>query len=366
MRTRAYRLAALIAALAVLWSFLAAPGVYAYSFPGVDSPGYTASDSDARPPDADGPVYLIGEPAGIRLSSGVIISDTAGVITETGTICPAGDAGLLAGDIVTAVDGLSISSSEQLVHAVKDSGGSALELSVRHADGSEDIITVTPVLSAVDRCYRAGLWIRDSTSGIGVITFMTPGSMVFGAVGHPLSDDDSPVPSGPCSGTLCSATLTGVRKGRGGTPGELVGYLDGTELGTVSRNAAAGVFGTVLQPEALKAYSGKAYRAAAADEVREGPAELLIRLPGEHEAKLYSVVIETVSGDRSHLSRNMVIRVTDRALLRATGGIVQGMSGSPIIQNGRFAAVLTHVFVSDPTRGYAIFAENMINYIDTM
>ena len=352
------RLLAAAALFTTLWTVFAAPALGAEP-----CAGYGAANTSVY---GEKSVYLIGEPVGVRLrSEGVTVADTAGVITVSGSVCPAKDAGLRGGDTVTAIDGRRVDSTQELTAAVERSGGRPLAFSVTHADGGSETVTVTPVRSIADDRYRVGLWIKDGAAGIGVVSFVVPGSMAFGAVGHALGDGDTPSDDRQCEGTLNGVTLTGIKKGAGGSPGELIGYLNDTKIGKVYRNSPSGVFGKVNTPVRLTFFGGRTYRVASKSEVTEGPARLLIRLPDEKSAKLYSIVIESISRDQHNPTRNMTVRVTDRELSERTGGIVQGMSGSPIIQNGMFAAAVTHVFVNDPTRGYAVFAENMTEQISS-
>lgn len=303
-------------------------------------------------------VYLVGKPVGIRMSAGgVVISETAEVITESGTVSPAETAGLCGGDTIRCAQGKSVRSAAELVGAIKSSGGEEIVLLVEHGDGSVFETALTPVYSQSDGCWRAGLWLRDNDSGIGTLSYVLPDGRSFGAVGHPLGESDG------IGGTVGEVTLSGIVEGRRGAPGELTGYLGDRVLGSVAANARTGVYGTLERGSTDLLNGCGMYEVAPAASVRTGDAKLLVALPGDDTARLYDVRIEKLSREsraQDGGARDMVVRVTDDRLLGRAGGIVQGMSGSPIIQDGRFAAVVTHVFISDPQRGYAVYSETML------
>lgn len=306
-------------------------------------------------------VRVCGRPVGIELSAGgVVIADMIDVLTSGGSVNPGETAGLQCGDVIRAVDGEALCSAVELTERVTGSGGRTLTLSVRgSADGGERTVELTPVYSTTDGCYRAGLWTSDTTSGIGILTFVEPESGRFGALGHAICDARTGAAVRAEEGQLTDAVLTGLRRGVSGRPGELTGCLGGERLGSVCANTGTGVCGLYTAGTSRDRLLPLLHR----HEVREGAAQMLTTLPGG-EPELYDVVIERISCDSGAPTRNMVVRVTDKRLLDEAGGIVQGMSGSPIIQNGALAAAVTHVFVGDPRRGYAIFAENMVNGAD--
>ena len=203
--------------------------------------------------------------------------------------------------------------------------------------------------------YKAGFWVRDSSAGIGTLTFYDPENLSFAGLGHAVCDVDTGTVLPFSSGEIVTAAITKVKKGTAGAPGELGGTFTGTErLGTVKINNETGLYGT-LEYE----IGGISVPLAPKQEIYEGAAVILSTIDGTETAE-YDIIIEKISLSDDSLTKNMIIRVTDDDLIEITGGIVQGMSGSPIIQDGKLVGAVTHVFVNDPTKGYGIFIENML------
>ncbi len=329
----------------------------------IDYGGYSAAPAravEAAAPAREREVELIGLPVGISLGSdGVIIADITEVMTESGSSAPAKTAGLSKGDTIVSIDSVQVDSANTLMKLIEQCDGRELSLKVRSKSGEVKELSLTPVFSSVDNCYRAGVWVRENATGIGILTFIEPSIGAFGAVGHSICEDDTQS-SSRTEGVMTDVILSDVKKGAKGSPGELIGYLGERQLGSLLYNGDGGVYGR------LKAQSmgGVIYKTADRHKIREGKAQLMTTLPGENSTKLFDIVIERICADDGNPTRNMIIRVTDSRLLEQTGGIVQGMSGSPIIQDGRFVAAATHVFVNDPTRGYAIFADKMLDIVD--
>ena len=242
-----------------------------------------------------------------------------------------------------------------------NSHGEPITMTVRR-DGKEFDTAVTPIFSEGEGTFKAGLWIKDSSAGVGTMTFIDPESGTFGALGHPISDADtqSILPLG--SGEIVDVTITGCDKGSEGCPGELFGtFLSGLAAGNIMKNCEQGIFGRINYTNGCVSAMPIAFRT----EVETGPATILTTVSGSAPEE-YSVSIEKLSLSDSARTKNLVIKVTDPRLLSLTGGIVQGMSGSPIIQNGKIVGAVTHVFVSDPTMGYGIFIENMLEACEGM
>ena len=299
-----------------------------------------------------------GQPFGIKmLMDGVMIVKESGVQTETGVCCPAADAGLQEGDILHSVNGTAISSNQALREQILQSNGQALTIAYTR-NNTPYTTTLQPVASAADGSYTAGIWVRDSTAGIGTLTFYNPETNAFGGLGHPICDSDTGELMPLSSGEASPVQIEHIIKGKEGTPGMLQGtFSNAPALGTLLCNNSCGIFGTLSgdcpsQTEAVPM--------GFKQEIETGAAEILCTLSGT-QPKRYSISIEEINLQDSG-TQNMVIRVTDPELLRETGGIVQGMSGSPILQNGKLIGAVTHVFVDDPTCGYAIFCENMYRY----
>lgn len=303
----------------------------------------------------DPSVVLCGTPFGIRMfTNGVVVVGISEIKTAEGAVCPARDAGIQEGDIILSVDGKAAGSNPEVEKAVENCGGSALRLSVSRG-GEKLSVSVQPARAEADGQYKMGLWVRDSTAGIGTMTFYDPVSGCFGGLGHGICDADTGRLMPLLSGDIVPVAISGVTKGEKGSPGELRGYFsDSSSMGTLCENVSAGVYGALASPP-----EGTHVPVAMKQEVEVGPARILTTVGGE-APKFYDVQLEQVDYRDGVPCKNLVLRVTDRQLLAETGGIVQGMSGSPILQNDKLVGAVTHVFVNDPTRGYGIFAENML------
>ena len=299
-------------------------------------------------------VMVCGTPFGIKMyTDGVLVVGLSDVTTAAGTVNPAASAGVQVGDAILAVNGESVTTSRQVSRLIKDCGG-YLSLRLRR-DGVEFDATLTPVCPAGESGYRAGMWIRDSAAGVGTMTFYDPATGVFGGLGHAVCDVDTGEVIPISSGEVVPARIFGIIKGESGTPGELKGCFDPGLLGQLKQNGELGLYGT------LTAYPvGEiCLPVAARQQVHAGAAQMLCTVEGTRP-RYYDVEIEQVRQNSRSAARHMVVRVTDPDLLTLTGGIVQGMSGSPVIQNGKLVGAVTHVLVNDPTRGFGIFIENML------
>ncbi|MCD7733143.1 MAG: SpoIVB peptidase [Oscillospiraceae bacterium] len=294
-----------------------------------------------------------GSPVGVKLlTEGVMVVKTAEV---TEGVSPASEAGIMAGDNILSANGEELNSSARLSEIIENSDGEPIVFKIMR-NGRSSTVTVTPVYSETEGVYKAGLWIRDSTAGVGTLTFIDPETGIFGALGHPISDSDTLTTLPLGSGEIVDVVITGYDKGERGCPGELYGtFVSGLASGTIELNCEQGIFGTMTYPSRQEAIP-IAYKA----EVKTGPATILTTIDGSTPQE-FEVEIERVTLSSAAKSKNIIIKVTDSELLEKTGGIVQGMSGSPIIQDGKLVGAVTHVFVSDPTRGYGIFIENMLD-----
>ena len=271
--------------------------------------------------------------------------DTKGVVVtgfEEGSAAKA--AGIKKGDLILAVDGEQIHTASALKERLKKGN---MVLTVLR-EGRETEFCVQP------KTGRIGAYVRDHMAGIGTLTYYDPETGGFGALGHGVNDGGSAVLIPMEDGTLVETALMEVKKGKSGTPGELKGKLDlGNQLGSVERNCPYGIFGTMTCPS-----DADAIPMAASDEIKTGKATILSTVSDEGMRE-YDVQILRLYPHADDTGRNLLLKVTDEELLDATGGIVQGMSGSPIIQDGKLVGAVTHVLVNDPTRGYGIFIENM-------
>jgi stage IV sporulation protein B len=297
-----------------------------------------------------------GTPFGIKMfTNGVMVVGVADIESAGKMINPAAVAGVKVGDIITAVNGKAVTQNSQVAKLIESSAGEPVKLSIKR---NEEALTatLTPILSDVDGSYKGGLWVRDSTAGIGTVTFYDPSNGAFGGLGHGICDVDTNELMPLRSGDVISVTISGIVKGQKGRAGELRGYFNNDfPVGQLQANSEAGVYGT-LNASPVPA---QAIPLAAKQEVKTGAAQIYTTVDGT-APRPYGIEIESINYQDGTKTKNLVVKVTDPDLLGKTGGIVQGMSGSPIVQNGKLVGAVTHVFVNDPTRGYGILAENML------
>lgn len=299
-------------------------------------------------------VTVCGTPFGVKMfSEGALIVGFSEIgQAGGGTSNPAKEAGLHLGDRVICIGQTRTESNEAVKEALDAAEGQSVEV-VYIRSGEQKLTTLTPVWDGAAGQWRAGMWVRDSSAGVGTLTFADEELGVFAGLGHPISDSDTGESVALRSGEIVPCEITGCSAGTAGRPGELKGhFLSAHAIGTIRINGENGVYGTTRTH-----FSGQLREIAFAQEVVTGPAEIWATIEGE-APRAYRIQIERVSD--ADPRRNLVIRVTDPSLLSATGGIVQGMSGSPILQNGRLVGAVTHVLVNDPTRGYGIFAQMML------
>ena len=299
-------------------------------------------------------VIPCGTPFGIKMfTDGVMVVGTAEIQTESGLRNPAAEAGIQMGDIVETVNGQDVNRNEEIAAIVEQSGGKPVLLNCLR-EGKSFSVSLLPAKSQADGLWKAGIWVRDSTAGIGTLTFYDPESQTFGGLGHGICDVDTGelLPLG--RGVVVSVDITGVEKGVKNDPGELRGTLSPFRCGMLDKNTQYGVFGKL---DSLPDGLGEAIPAAADAQIETGRAYIISTLDG-NTRETYEIEITDISPNTE--TKNLVLKVTDERLLEKTGGIVQGMSGSPIIQNGRLVGAVTHVMVSDPTCGYGIFISRML------
>ena len=301
-----------------------------------------------------------GSPIGIYLKSdGVMVIGTGRITGPDGMEVEPAYGILKTGDYIEAFNGKPMKTKEDLISAVNDSGGQDSVVTVRR-DGEPIDVSVKPIASS-DGKYKLGAWVRDDTQGIGTITYVDMNGN-FGALGHGISDSDTGDLVETSQGALYSTEIMGIEKGTIGKPGLLSGviyYGPQSHMGDISQNTNEGIFGTVNQ-QFKKQLTGEPMEIACRQDVKPGVAYIRSNVSGELED--YEIEIQKVDYNASHKNKSMVIKVTDPRLLELTGGIVQGMSGSPIIQDGKLAGAVTHVFVQDASRGYGILIENMLEH----
>lgn len=286
-------------------------------------------------------------------AKGAIIIGVCDVETASGLVSPARDAGLAAGDIVTAAGGSEIGTLEELLELVKGCGGKKIEIQYLR-DNQTQSTFVTPVIDKGANEYRMGVWVRDSTAGIGTITFIDAKNHRFGGLGHGINDSTTGMLMPFGRGSITDVRITGVVRGRKSVPGELKGEFGGKDVGKLLSNTEVGVFGFY---DTLPAELPDPVPVAPASALRTG--EAIVRTSAGGSLQEYAIEIEEIYRDSGN-TKNFLVRVTDERLLELTGGIVQGMSGSPILQDGKLVGAVTHVLVNDPTRGYGICIDNML------
>lgn len=306
---------------------------------------------------------LCGTPFGIKMvTDGVMVVGT-GAVTDCNSraVSPAQTAGIQEGDIILSINGEKISSKKQLTKLVESSAGQPLSLVVRRGEQLTSL-HLSPVRSSLDNSYHLGLWVRDSSAGIGTMTFYDPNNSCFAGLGHAICDVDTGQLMPLSQGEIMEASIIGVHAGKSGSPGQLQGaFVANRSIGSLYTNSYNGVYGRLMnQP-----VDAQTIPMAQCQEVRQGPVKILTTVSGQ-KPQLFDACIEKLSLSQDEPTKNMVLRITDPDLLELSGGIVQGMSGSPIIQDGMLVGAVTHVFVNDPTRGYGIFAENMDNTLLTV
>lgn len=298
-------------------------------------------------------VYLGGYPLGFTMNcSGVIVvaksNESAFEIKE--------------GDVITHIEDLPITSSEEIYAIINSDGFAGRILNVTYKRGDEVLkTTIKPKYDAIANAYKLGLWIRDNAAGVGTLTYIRKDNLRFGALGHPVCDIDTGTALPVSNGSIFRCNIVGYKSGVKGAPGELKGLFlrNSSMLGTLDKNNQFGVYGTFAE-KTLEKYNQTVVEVASKDEVRSGKAKIRSTIEGG-EPKEYDIEIVKTYFQKTKENKSMFIRVTDKELLAKTGGIVQGMSGSPIIQNGKLVGAVTHVFVSDPTKGYGVYAEWMID-----
>ncbi|MDR0918140.1 MAG: SpoIVB peptidase [Oscillospiraceae bacterium] len=302
----------------------------------------------------DRPVLIPGgTPFGIKLlMDGVMVIGMGNV--QSGE-CPAQDAGIQKGDIILTLNQTPVDSNSDIKEIIQTQGDKPIVVDLMRDNTPKQCLLISSY-SETENCYQAGMWVRDSSAGIGTVTFYDPSTTKFGGLGHPICDTDTGEIVPISSGEVVDVEITNVNKGLSGSPGELCGIFIGSKpAGYVTENNECGIFGEMKKPPSEFAPIPMAFK----QEIKEGKCEIICTIEKDNPQK-YDAVIERVDYTAED-TKNMVIRITDPDLLNITGGIVQGMSGSPIIQNNMIVGAVTHVFVNNPAKGYGIFIENMYN-----
>lgn len=300
-----------------------------------------------------GTVFVSGEAFGIKLyTDGVIVVGTKDVELDDKTVNPAKEAGICVGDVIISINGINVYSSDDVIDAINNNNGLDYRIKVKR-DGRYKNFTLKPVYSNKEGCYKAGMWVRDSTAGIGTVTFYNKQSGMFAALGHQINDVDTNEIIPLLEGEAVGATVTGVQSGNKNSAGSLCCRFEDYTVGRLMENTSCGIYGSYTSVSDKT----KEYTVAAAQEVKKGSAQIISTVDG-NSPQTYDIEIVKVNykGDGE---KDIVFKVKDDKLIEKTGGIVQGMSGSPIIQNNKLVGAVTHVIVDNPKKGYGIFAQTM-------
>ncbi|MBQ8381826.1 MAG: SpoIVB peptidase [Clostridia bacterium] len=297
-----------------------------------------------------------GDPFGVELQTkGVLVVGTSPVDCPGEDRSPAAEAGVKAGDILVAINGEEVSNAVGVTKMVEASDGKEITLSLTRR-GEEKKLSLTPVRSESENAWKAGVWVRDHTAGIGTVTYYIPETGGFSGLGHGICDGDTGVLMPLSRGSVMQVRISSVRKGAKSAPGELRGYFSSAKVGSLLGNTRSGVFGVLTE---LPEYDeDDLLPIASVGEIREGAVTIRCTLDDSGVHEYAAKIVKLCGGDQN--GKNFVLEVTDPVLLEKTGGIVQGMSGSPVIQNGKLVGAVTHVLLDDPARGYGILIENVL------
>ncbi|MBQ9625526.1 MAG: SpoIVB peptidase [Clostridia bacterium] len=312
-------------------------------------------------------VVVGGQSIGVAFyTKGALVVGASDIRDENGQIRnPAKEAGLKSGDVIERVNGIEIKDAEHVMEIInsESASGFPVRLDIIREGGRLDL-EIKPVKDGADGAYRLGIWVRDSMAGVGTLSFYDPATMQFASLGHAVYDNDTNTLLRLKEGEIVESDIYGIKQGEEGMPGELKGSFDDTKpkIGSISTNNDFGIYGRLYQ-EPEKSEHNRIMETAAIDEIETGPAKILTTIDGDG-IKEYDVYIEKLAPQEYPSTKSMVIRVTDEELLRKTGGIIQGMSGSPIIQNNKVVGAVTHVFVNNPTKGYGLYASWMLEQME--
>lgn len=308
-------------------------------------------------------IFLIpgGQAIGVKINTkGVLVVSLSDIIGIDGKkYCPAKEAGIRVGDLIVEIDGVKVKDADHVINILNDLKEKEISIKIIRNKAEFDTI-VKPIKSRQDNCYRLGLWVRDKTAGIGTLTFYHRESKRFAALGHGITDIDTGSLMPSENGEIMKAKVSSIQQGKKGIPGEIRGIFFETEnlLGKIEKNSQYGIYGTVYD-EIINETIPEDLPVGLQDEIEEGKAYILTTTENNKIEK-FEIRILKAEKQSSPNQKSMIIEVIDPALIQKTGGIVQGMSGSPIIQNGKIIGAVTHVFVNDPTKGYGLYVEWML------
>lgn len=304
-------------------------------------------------------VFVSGQPFGIKLyTDGVIVVGTKDIMVEGKKVNPSKQAGIEVGDVIVLINNKKVYSSDDVEKILNDNNGNDYKVTVKRGSKLKTF-TVSPVYVPDEGCYKAGMWVRDSTAGIGTVTFYNPSTKSIATLGHPITDVDTGEIMPILNGEAVKTKVTSVIKSSQNETGSLCCDFLSTTIGTLNENSNRGVYGKYVDNIDLS--QCPEYEVAPVQEVKKGFAQIICTVD-ENGPKVYSAeIVKVLFNDKE---KNMIIKITDKELIEKTGGIVQGMSGTPIIQNGKLIGAITHVIVNDPTKGYGIMAQNMLDEVE--
>ena len=307
-------------------------------------------------------VIPLGTAIGMKLyTKGVLVVGMSQIKNENNQKTkPYENSGIEQGDMILEINNNEVKNTVELIDEVNKSEGK--EIKIKYLQNNETKETsILPVKS--DNEYKIGLWVRDAAAGVGTLSFYEPSTNSFMALGHGIVDIDTEKIIDIANGELITANILSIKKGVKGTPGEVRGTIDlGNKIGDIDKNTKLGVYGKVTDKNYLGIENNKEMEVATRKEIKEGKAKIICQLDNEGK-KMYDIEIEKIYSMNNENNKSMLIKITDEELIKKTGGIIQGMSGSPIIQDGKFVGAITNVLVNDPTHGYAIFADMMIKQL---
>lgn len=305
-------------------------------------------------------VVALGDIVGLKLyTNGVLVvgmSEISGV--DNHKYKPYEETGIEEGDMIVEVDEQTVTCTFDLLKSIKEAEGREVSISYVR-DGNIEETSIKPV-KAQDNTYKIGLWVRDTAAGVGTVSFYEPSTGLFAALGHGILDVDTEELLDISTGDFVTTNIVSITKGEKGNPGKIQGSIENqTTIGQVYKNTEFGVYGSLKNLSGLNINSQNTMKVALRDEIKTGKASIISTLENNKKEE-YEVEIQKIDKNNNSDNKSMLIKVTDQRLIDKTGGIIQGMSGSPIIQDGKLIGVLTHVLVSDPTMGYGVFADMMI------
>ena len=305
-------------------------------------------------------VIPVGNIAGVKLyTNGVLVvgmSEIEGY--DNKKYKPYENKGIKEGDTIVKIDEKLINSTEDLIETVNNSQGRDIKVQYIHQEETKEC-SISPVKTSNSQ-YKLGLWVRDSAAGVGTVSFYEPTSKTFGALGHGITDIDTNELINIASGEFVTTRILNITKGESGNPGKIQGTVENqTNIGKIYKNSKFGIYGKVDNLSSLNIDTSKEMEVALREEIKTGKATILCSLDNQQPQE-YEIEIDKINKENNYDNKSMQIKITDQKLLEKTGGIIQGMSGSPVIQNGKFVGAVTHVLVNDPTKGYAVFGDIML------